>query len=59
MTENKQVEAMEVPKHEKEKIVANARKQLKTRSKGELINIIINLSAKIDELKAEKKCLKN
>lgn len=39
---------------EKEDIIKGAKMQLKTKSKNELIRIIINLASKIDELKNEK-----
>lgn len=51
----KQNEPLELPKKKHDKdVVINIKKELKKRSKSELINIIINLSAKIDELKEEK-----
>ena len=44
----------ELPKKKhKRDVIAEAKKTLKKKSKSELINIIINLSSKIDELKAE------
>lgn len=51
----KRIERIEVPKVKtEEEVVKNARKKLKNFSKSKLINIIINLSAKIDEMKAER-----
>lgn len=52
MTDEK--EYKDYTEKEKEDIIKSAKMQLKTKSKRELINIIINLSSKIDELKNEK-----
>ena len=51
---NEQVKADDVPEKIKEFSDAEIKQRLKNNSKGDLIKIIINLSKKIDELKAEK-----
>jgi len=49
------MEKSEVPTVKRDKeVVRDAKKELKKLSKGKLINIIINLSARIDELKEDK-----
>jgi len=46
---------IEVPTVKKdEEVVKNAKKELKKLSKRKLVNIIVNLSAKIDDMKEEK-----
>lgn len=48
-------EKLELPKKKHDKnIIKEATKQLKQKSKKELINMIINLSEKVDELREDK-----
>ena len=51
---NEKVKADDVQEKIKEFSDAEIKQRLKSNSKGDLIKIIINLSKKIDELKAEK-----